>query len=369
MAGKRGHRGFGYIRKLPSKRFQASYVGPDLLRHLAPSTFETREDAEAWLAARRGEINGDQWEPPVRRKPVTFSEHAERWLTHRQLKPRTRYHYRRLLDSKILPTFADVPLRSMSADLIDDWYYRLGDTTPTARSHAYGLVRTILADAVQRRLIAFNPCHIRGAGNTKRARRVQPATLDELASLVEALPERYRVMALLAAWCGLRFGELAELRRKDIDLKNGVVHVRRAVVRVDGQAVVSTPKSEAGIRDVTIPPHLVQAVKDHVASNSVGGKAGLLFPGRNGVDHMAPSTLYRVFYRARAEAGRPDLRFHDLRHTGAVLAAQTGATLAELMNRLGHSTAGAAMRYQHASADRDLVIAQKLSALVTTPTS
>jgi integrase len=79
---------------------------------------------------------------------------------------------------------------------------------------------------------------------------------------------------------------------------------------------------------------------------------------------MAPSTLYKVFYRARVSAGRPDLRFHDLRHTGAVLAAQTGATLAELMNRLGHSTAGAAMRYQHASADRDLVLAQKLSALV-----
>ncbi len=72
-----------------------------------------------------------------------------------------------------------------------------------------------------------------------------------------------------------------------------------------------------------------------------------------------------VFHPARHKAGRPDLRFHDLRHTGAVLAAATGATLAELMARLGHSTPAAAMRYQHASADRDRAIAEKLSGLAT----
>ena len=78
---------------------------------------------------------------------------------------------------------------------------------------------------------------------------------------------------------------------------------------------------------------------------------------------MSPSSLYRVFYRARESAGRPDLRWHDLRHTGAVLAAQTGATLAELMGRLGHSTPAAALRYQHVAADRDYEIACKLSML------
>jgi integrase len=78
---------------------------------------------------------------------------------------------------------------------------------------------------------------------------------------------------------------------------------------------------------------------------------------------MSPSALYAVFYPARERAGRPDLRFHDLRHTGAVLAAATGATLAELMARLGHSTVSAAMRYQHAAADRDKAIAEALSRL------
>jgi integrase len=80
---------------------------------------------------------------------------------------------------------------------------------------------------------------------------------------------------------------------------------------------------------------------------------------------MATSSLYAVYHPAREAAGRPDLRFHDLRHTGAVLAAATGATLAELMARLGHSTVSAAMIYQHAAADRDKAIAEALSELAT----
>jgi integrase len=80
---------------------------------------------------------------------------------------------------------------------------------------------------------------------------------------------------------------------------------------------------------------------------------------------MHPRTFGKAFDKARAAAERPDLHFHDLRHTGAVLAAQTGATLAELMARLGHSTPGAAMRYQHAAADRDRAIAEALSKMVT----
>jgi len=359
-------RGFGAIRKLPSGRWQASYVGPDTIRHQAPVTFETSEDAEGWLTDRRREIKNEDWTPPRSKRAVTFGDHAERWLTNRKLKPRTRYHYRKLLDAKILPTFKNVALKHMTADLIDDWHYRMGESTPTSRAHAYGLLRTILGDAVQRRLIDYNPCHIRGAGNSKRVKQIEPATLPEIEALTKAMPERYQLMILLAAWCGLRFGEITELRRKDVDTTHGVVKVRRAVVRVDGEFVVGTPKSDAGTRDVTIPPHLLPIVRAHLASNITGGRDGLLFPAAGDPSkHLAPATLYRVFYKAREAAGRPDLRFHDLRHTGAVLAASTGASLAELMARLGHSTAGAAMRYQHAAQDRDRVIAEALSNLAT----
>ena len=180
-------------------------------------------------------------------------------------------------------------------------------------------------------------------------------------------------MTLLAAWCAMRFGELAELRRGDLNLRTGIIHVRRAVVRVDGQAIIGTPKSDAGTRDIAIPPHLVPLIKQHLKDHVGPGKDALLFPGADR-GHLNPSTLYGRkptktkpgygFYAARAAADRPDLRWHDLRHTGAVLAASTGATLAELMGRLGHSTPGAALRYQHAAQGRDIEIAKRLSALV-----
>lgn len=365
-------RGFGQKRRLPSKRWQAFYTGPDAAMHYAPSTFHTSEDAEAWLSDERRVIAADNWTPPQSRgatkqanRALTYGGYAARWMQHRDLKPRTRAHYTSLLDRQILPRFADVPLQAITSELVRDWYADLDRTRPTLRAHAYGLLRTMLGAAVEDEKIAANPCHIRGAGQAKRVKQIQPATLNELEALTRAMPEKYRPMVLLSSWCGLRFGEVIELRRKDLDLTNGVIHVRRAVIRANGQTIVGTPKSDAGSRDVAIPPHLVPMLRKHVRKSIADGRDGLLFPAADGVSHLAPSTLYRVFYPARKAAGRPDLRWHDLRHTGAVLAAQTGATLAELMGRLGHSTPAAALRYQHAAQGRDAQIAAALSALVT----
>jgi integrase len=359
----RSKRSFGGIRKLPSRRWQANYTAPDGRIYNAPTTFETKQDAEAWLVDRRREITRNVWAPPSAGtdSPITFELYARAWLADRILKPRTRAHYASLLDSRLLPTFGPMPLTAITPAAVARWHTLTGSARPTMRSHAYGLLRTVLASAVQDQIITANPCHIRGAGNSTRVHKIKPATLAELETLVAAMPDRYRVMVLLASWCGLRFGELTELRRGGIDLRSGVIHVRRAVVRADGQVIVGTPKSDAGTRDVHIPPHLLPMVKDHLRTTITGGKTGLLFPAADGVSHLAPSTLYKSFYRAREAAGRPDLRFHDLRHTGAVLAASTGASLAELMSRLGHSTVGAAMRYQHAAGDRDQAIARALS--------
>ena len=273
-------------------------------------------------------------------------------LGQRQLKPRTRAHYRNLLDKHILPTFARTPLRSISPTMVRGWYASLSPDTPTLRAHAYGLVRAILHTAVYDGEISANPAHIRGAGTTTRAVAITPATLDELTTLVAAMPPRRQAMILLAGWCGLRFGEITELRRKDLDLHRGTVHVHRAVTRVDGHYVITTPKSAAGRRDVALPPHLIPALQHHLDQHTAPDPEALVFPASGDpTRHLAPASLYKTFYRARNEAGRPDLRWHDLRHTGAVLAAHTGATLAELMNRLGHSTPQAALRYQHATND------------------
>lgn len=370
MAKPKPRRYFGSVRKLPSGRFQARYTGPDGLTYTArrgdggPLTFDTRGDAEAWLSLRQSEILRKEWLPPTTPKatPITLRACADAWLSGRELADRTREHYEQLLRDHIYPRLGDTPVTAIAPAAVRTWHADL-TTGPTARAHTYGLLRTILNTAVADDLIAANPCRVRGAGQSKRVKRIEPATLAELEVLTKAMPDKYQLMILLAAWTALRFGELTELRRSDVDVDANLLHVRRGVVRTSTGRKVKDPKSEAGKRAVAVPPHLSPAVKAHLRDHSAMGRDGLIFPAERG-GHLAPSTFYRHYYRARDEAGRPDLRFHDLRHTGSVLAASTGATIAELMARLGHSTPGAALRYMHAAQDRDRAIANALSGLV-----
>lgn len=104
-------RTFGEISKLPSGRFRARYTGPDGQRHSAPRTFDTKGDADAWLALRRSEVLREEWAPAEKVRSV-FGDFAETWLSDRQLKPTTRSHYRSLLDNQLLPTFKNAPLKT-----------------------------------------------------------------------------------------------------------------------------------------------------------------------------------------------------------------------------------------------------------------
>ncbi|MFA6046808.1 MAG: site-specific integrase [Phycisphaerales bacterium] len=372
-------RTFGGIRKLPSGRYQAFYTGPDLKRHSAPVTFTARLDAEAWLAAERKHVEAPEtWQSPKarqaatlarreREKARTFGRYAADWLAHRELAARTRHNYQNLLDRYLLPTFNETPIAYIDRAMVKAWHRQVAPGKTHQRKHAYDLLRAILNTALDDELIAINPVHIRGAGSVKRTGKTEPATLAELETLTAATPEGYRLMVLLAAWCALRRGELGELRRGDVDTKHGVLRIRRAVAFIPGETIVKGPKTDAGSRDVVIPEHLLPLVREHLLKHTQKGANGLLFPSPRG-NPLRDSTLGRWYYPAREAAGRPDLRFHDLRHTGAVLAAQSGATIAELMHRLGHTTPAAAMRYQHAAADRDREIARRMSVMYATHT-
>ena len=294
-------RGFGRLRKLPSGRWQAAYTGPDAILYKAPVTFEDQDAARGWLKSERKLIDLDEWRPPGERafKRVrsreTFAEFTEAWLDARQvkgrpLKPRTRDHYRNLLDKFLLPTFGKRLLSAITPAEVDQWYRTMDASTPTYRAHAYSLLRTILA-SVDPTVLAANPARIRGAGSTSRRHHIEPLTLDELSALVDAMPEGRRLMVLLAAWCALRFGELAELRRSDIDVTNGVVKIRRGVVRTSEGVQVGTTKSDAGVRNVAVPPHLLPAIKAHLRDHTEPESDALLFPAASG-GHLAPSTFY-----------------------------------------------------------------------------
>lgn len=249
QTGKRQRRKFGRIRQFNSGRWQASYTGPDGRVYIAPKTFNAKIDAEAWLTDRRREIDRQLWSPASGqedRPGAPFGEYAEGWLKQRGIKDRTRAHYRKLLDNHILATFADTDLRDITPAAVRRWYATTAVGTPTMRAHSYSLLRAIMQTALADDLIDSNPCRISGASTARRVHKIRPATLDELETITKAMPDPYQAFVLMAAWLAMRYGELTELRRKDIDLHGEVARVRRAVVRVGEGFKVTTPKSDAG---------------------------------------------------------------------------------------------------------------------------
>ena len=157
--------------------------------------------------------------------------------------------YRALLDKQILPELGDMQLADITADDIDDWYATLLPNAPTRRGHTYALLSSIMRSASTGRhpLISEIPCKVAHATRLTRRFEPKPATPEQIATIVENMPDKYRALVLLAAWCGLRWGEVSELRRKDVDLTSMTVRVERAVVWRKGQPTVGTPKSRAGV--------------------------------------------------------------------------------------------------------------------------
>lgn len=413
MARRSSKRTFGNLRRLASGRYQARYVGPTGETVTAPTTFTARIDAEAWLAAERRRVEDPEtWLSPKARleqsrreaeanRLPTLRDYAEQWIEQRRnskgepLRPLTRDKYRTSLRVHIYPTFGELPLDEITRAAVRSWHSKL-DAGPTARAHAYSTLRTILNTAVvDDELLLRNPAYIRGAGVTGGGKSLRPASLDELAAMVDAMPERRRLLLLLATWCALRSGELRELRRSDIELGRdedgeafGWVHVRRAMgLARTGETergrrtavVVGRPKTDAGVRTISIPATLLPAVREHLLRYAAPGEDGLLFPSdRDPAVHLSEATLngraagvrkdgtvMRAGFgwrEAKRRAGRSDLTLHDLRHTGASLAGEEGASMAELMYRLGHSTPAMAMRYQHSRRERDRELGRRLSA-------
>jgi integrase len=130
----------------------------------------------------------------------------------------------------------------------------------------------------------------------------------------------------------------------------------------DGTLITGSPETGADRRVVAIPPHVVEDVADHLARFTGPEPDALVFTGQKG-GPLRPHVLQKAWDEAKAATGLGHLHLHDLRHSGNTWAAATGASTRELMARMGHANAEAAVRYQHATVDRDRAIADALSDL------
>ncbi len=396
---RRGRRPWGAVEKLPSGRFRARYTTPDGQQVSAPITFLRRREAEIWLDTQRTDIVREVWKAP-RIVRTTVAEYVGTWIEeHPQAKDSTKDLYRSLLRTCIAPDVGTLRVTSLRPDAVRRWHHRLGERlaahaaerrqellargrTPstvtvrdgrTQQAQAYRLLKAAMRTAVDDGLISEQPCRIRGAGTPRvtverlelglTERTLTPA---QVAAVAANMPQRYSALILCAAWSGLRQGELLALRRKDVSLDTDppVMRVRRRVRRADdGRMDFDTPKSPASVRSVALPRPLSIALRAHLEQYVQDDDEALIFATASG-GVLARSNLMTMMRRAMDRAGVPRVRFHDLRHTAQVLAAESGATLAELMARMGHSSTAAAQVYMHARQERDAELAERLGNLM-----
>jgi integrase len=356
-------RSFGTIRKLPSRRWQARYRGPDGLLRSAPSTFARKGDATRWLALTEAELLGGRWiDPDAGRVP--FTDYAATWINERPgLRPKTVQLYRYLLRCHLAPGFtaqsvggiAEADVRRWRADLL------AAGTSPVTVAKAYRLLKSIMATAADDGLIRRNPCRVKGAGSEKSAER-PVLTVAQVYALADAAGSRYRALVLLACLCGLRWGELAALRRRDIDIDAGTVRVSRQLAEVNGQPLAfGPPKTDAGKRTVVIPSLILPDIRDHLSSQVKPEPDALVFTSPTGTLLRHSNFRRRVWLPALAATGLTGIHFHDLRHAGNLLIAHAGANLRELMDRLGHSSSRAALIYLHSTSDRQRTLADAVA--------
>lgn len=393
---RRGRLSFGTVRALPSGRVQARYV-VDGARYTAPYTWDTVGDAVAWLNATQTDISRGQWvSPDERREQARQLESASKtldalfdeYMEQSAVKARTRdlyeYQWARFVRGGQLGTLA---VTSVSGDDMAKWRRTLPEA-PRQRQQANDLVRAVLGLAIENKLIVSNPAATsRRKTKYKRAggrvsSRTFRLTRAQVQAAASAMPPERQYAVLFTSGTGLRFGELAALRRSDLDIERDAagdvtrvrVHVRRAVERAKDEHGVrrsteGSPKSEAGVRSLILPRSLHAGLLSHLEDHAGAGAEGLLFPGADG-RLLTPTTLYgaapakgragRGWYRARIEAGVPTARWHLLRHYAISEAVDAGATTAVLLARFGHTDMATSAIYQHAAENADTELADRL---------
>jgi integrase len=240
------------------------------------------------------------------------------------------------------------------------WRKKLLDSGVSAvtTAKAYRLLRAILYTAVDDGIIRRNPCRIKGAGQEQSAER-PVLTIAEVYDLAAAIDPRYRALVLLGTFASLRWAELAALRPCDIDLDACTIRVvRQLIEQLGGGSAFGPPKSRAGRRTVPFSDIIKADLADHLERLDSDDDQALVFTSPMGTPLRHSNFYRRAWLPAVAKVGLPGI--HDLRHAGNTLTADAGASLRELMDRMGHTSTRAALIYQHSSDERQRKLADAI---------
>jgi integrase len=330
-------------------------------------TFRTRRDADRFAATVAADMLRGAWVDP-RSGRIPLEEYGQTWLATRAgLRPRTRETYEAQLRLHVYPELGATDIGQLTPRAVREWFGRLVGServSGTTAAKCYRLLRTILGTAVEDELILTNPCKVAGAGIERSTER-PTATVDQVLNAAAAMPDRLSCYVLLAGFGGLRVGELLGLERRHVNSLHGLITVEQQEHQLrDGTLVVGPPKSDAGVRTISLPAFLVDELDAHLAAHVGAHPEARVFRGERG-GPLRRHVAQKHWSVARAKAGLgSSFRFHDLRHTANTLAAASGASTRELMYRMGHASSQAAILYQHATRERDARLARALGELI-----
>ncbi len=332
------------VDKLGSGRWQARYRDPQ--GRQCKRSFARKTDAERFLTGIEHNIlTGGYVAPEDGRR--TFGDYSEAWKAVQVHRPSTVLHVETMLRRHAYPTFGDRALSSVRPSEIQAWVRGVSDTlAPATVEVVYRYVAAIFRAAVADRVIASSPCV--GVKLPRKARRdVVPLATEAVEALIEAMPDRYRALVVLAAGTGLRQGEAFGVERRHVDFLRRTLKVEQQLVLLPGAApVVSPPKTDASHRTIPLPQVVVDALAAHLAAFPADG---LLFTTGTGEPIRRTAFSARVWQPAVRRAGLPEgTGFHGLRHYYASLLIRHGESVKVVQLRLGHATAAETLdTYSH----------------------
>ncbi len=334
-------------------RYEARLRGPDGTER--SRTFRTKKEAERFERAHHASIDSGLWIDP-RAGRVSLETWATEWqrsVVH--LRPKSRKAYDVNLRLHILPVLGHHELSKLTPSMLRAWLSDLNGKNgrggkplaPGTVAQAYRALNRVLSAAVADDVIGRNP--LRGVKPPRvESEPMRFLTHEEVAFLADVIDGRYRSLVYMAAYTGLRAGELIGLRRANVDLLRRTITVIEQVQYIDGQYLVSTPKSAAGRRSVSMPKLVADELDEHLRVNADLSGAGLVFTAPAGGYVHINNFRKRVWLPAVHRAGLEPLRFHDLRHTCASLAIAAGADIKVLQRMMGHASAALTLdRYGH----------------------
>lgn len=297
---------------------------------------------------------------------VVAAWRAERNTDSKNLKIATLAREKSDVRNHLLPRFGRVPVADIQWEDIEAMRNeKLKLLAPATVTRILAVLSQILDRAVKHRYIAVNPCKFVHKPGTKKKRKDLFLTADELNALADAMPPRFRALVLLAGYRGMRFGELAGLKKAHLNLLARRLEVSEQLSDVNGQRFFDSPKSDQGIRSFTLPRFLAETLQEHIAKFSPTGE--MVFTSDEGT-MLRDSNFNRRVWRP-ATASLPDekhaLKFHELRHTAVSLLVPEGASLIEVGAILGwsaNSIPAMSARYGHLYESRDQKLADATDA-------